>query len=147
MGCILRSDCRVSTAHQRPPRVQPACKSKEPLYKLELRASNLSNALDGFIRSWAGKALPVCQSASQVRGFSILQLHDWLIFEKQLLGIFPLTSNDFSLLYKILANLSNLVWDIWNTRCVFPKSQFNKDGVAIIKKDVVVSRGCIGSWN
>lgn len=67
--------------HHRLLGIQLPCKSKESLFKLELRPSHLCNTVDRCGRLQAGEALPLYYSDSRVRSFLTLQLHDWLTFE------------------------------------------------------------------
>jgi hypothetical protein len=65
----------------RPPGVQLICKSKESLFKFELRPSNLSSTVDGVEGPELVQALPFYHGfCSRAKDSPTWQLHDWLTF-------------------------------------------------------------------
>lgn len=97
---MLCPDCRVPTDHQ-----ETNLHAKAVFIQAGAQFSPISPmAVDGCRKPQACKIL----SFQQGMDFPTWQLEDWLTFIDLKLGTFLLTSNDLSLLYVIVVNLSYL---------------------------------------
>jgi hypothetical protein len=132
----------------RPPGVKPICKSKESLFKLELRPSNLSSTVECVEGVWKVLGWYKHCLFIMVAGRGTVQLGSYII-GWHLHGALLLASNDFILVWTMVASLwceQRFGLDIR----YFPLKDWLvvvRSGVAICLEELWLLPGWHGSWN